>query len=174
MLEIELKYPVKDFEPVRSKLAQWKARGEPVIEEADHYHNAPDRDFAKTDEALRMRCIGDVNLITYKGPREGGRSNPGAKTRTEIEVPLGSGPDIAQDFCRLLKHLGYRAVAVVRKQREIHRFSRGGFALQVCLDSVKNVGQFVEIEIVALEENKAAAQEVLTQVARELGLENAE
>ena len=92
MLEIEMKFPVADFTAVERTLRGWQAREHPAIDEADHYFNAPDRDFARTDEAFRLRCIGDVNRITYKGPKQGGP----AKTRTEIELALESGPDAAQ------------------------------------------------------------------------------
>jgi adenylate cyclase class 2 len=174
MLEIEMKFPVRDFGRIQTILLGWHARREEVVEEADHYYNAPDRDFAVTDEALRIRCIGEVNFITYKGPRQGGRQSQGAKTRTEIELPLEKGKEVAEGFCRLLTHLGYRAVAVVRKQREIHHFEREGFSLQVCLDKVGRLGTFVEVEIVAPEEKKALAQEMLLQVTKDLELEGNE
>jgi len=174
MLEIEMKFPVKGFGGIQAKLLGWHSRRDEAIEEADHYYNAPDRDFAATDEALRVRRIGEINYITYKGPRQGGRQSPGAKTRTEIEVPLEKGKEVAEGFCRLLNHLGYRPVAVVRKQREIHHFDRESFSLQVCLDKVDRLGTFVEVEIVAPEEKKAAAQEVLLQVTKDLELEGPE
>src|SRR2546422_5727531 len=113
MLEIELKFPVADFGPIQAHLQRWGAIAQPALDEADHYYNAPDRDFGQTDEALRLRRIGAVNLITYKGRRQPGPT----KTRTEIEVPLHEGDAAAADFLRILEHLGYRATAVVRKRR---------------------------------------------------------
>jgi adenylate cyclase class 2 len=170
MLEIEMKFPVFDFGAVCEKLAKWQARADPAREEADHYYNAPDRDFARTDEALRLRRVGTSNVVTYKGPKQAGPT----KTRTEIEVHLEDGGDAAEDFCRLLTHLGYRAVAVVRKKRTCHHFERGGFALQACLDDVERVGRFVEVEIVAPEDKKAQAQDVIVQAAADMGLKDAE
>jgi adenylate cyclase class 2 len=170
MLEIEMKFPVPDFAGVRAVLAKWQARADPALEEADHYYNAPDRDFARTDEALRLRRVGASNVLTYKGPKQAGPT----KTRTEIEVPLEAGTEAADNFFRLLTHLGYRAVAVVRKKRLCHHFDRGGLALQACLDEVDRVGRFVEVEIVAPEDQKTQAQEVLLQAAADLGLKDAE
>src|SRR4051812_17501846 len=109
MLEIEMKFPVRDFDDIVRQLSAWQARAEAPLQEADHYYNAPDRDFGKTDEAFRLRRIGPANRITYKGPKHAGPT----KTRTEIEVGLEEGPDAAERFCRLVEHLGYRAVAVV-------------------------------------------------------------
>ena len=170
MLEIEMKFPVADFAPVVAKLRGWQAREQPTIDEADRYFNAPDRDFGKTDEAFRLRSIGDENRVTYKGPKQGGPT----KTRTEIEIVLEAGSAGADKFCRMVQLLGYRPTAVVRKGRTIHEFQRGGFDMQACLDQVESLGNFVEIEIVAEAERKEAAQAVLLEVVRELGLPAAE
>jgi len=170
MLEIEMKFPVFDFAAVEKILHRWQARPEPAIDEADTYFNAPDRDFARTDEAFRLRQIGERNLITYKGPKQAGP----AKTRTEIEVPLEAGPAAAEGLRRLVQKLGYRATAVVRKRRSIWHFQRGGFDLQACLDEVAELGRFVEVEIVADAGQRAAAEEVLQSAAAELSLQNSE
>ena len=69
MLEIEVKYPVADWDRVERMLREWKAEVDEGHEEADRYFNAPDRDFAKTDEAVRIRQIGHANFVTYKGPK---------------------------------------------------------------------------------------------------------
>src|SRR5438270_12803454 len=68
MLEIEMKFPVADFAGIEQNLRHRQARPDQVREEEDHYFNAPDRDFARTDEALRLRCVGLANVVTYKGP----------------------------------------------------------------------------------------------------------
>src|SRR5262245_6472777 len=102
MLAIEMKFPVVDFGAVHGKHGAWKARPDPLLEEADHYYTSPDRDFAKTDEALRLRRIGATNIVTYKGPKHAGPT----RTRTEIEADLVPGPENAGTFCRLLEHLG--------------------------------------------------------------------
>jgi adenylate cyclase class 2 len=166
MLEIEMKFPVTSFERVETTLAGWQARPEPLLEEADHYYNAPDRDFARTDEAFRLRRIGPRNIITYKGPKQPGP----AKTRTEIEAPLADGAAAAETFCRLVEHLAYRPTAVVKKRRRQLHFQRDGFELCACLDEVERLGNFVEIEIVAPPADRQRAEQVLQQVVAELGL----
>ena len=57
MIEVEVKYPLPDWARVEAVLA-WGWR---VVEDrlhVDQYINAPDRDFAATDEALRLRRVG--------------------------------------------------------------------------------------------------------------------
>jgi adenylate cyclase class 2 len=170
MLEIEMKFPLEDFGSVRERLRAWEAEPDAPIQESDHYFNAPDRDFARTDEALRVRRIGTENRVTYKGPRQPGP----AKTRTEIEVGIAEGDQAAEDFCRLLTQLGYRPVAVVRKERIVYHLQRDGFTLEVCLDTVHDVGRFVEVEIMAESEALDRARDVLQKVATELGLKDSE
>src|SRR5262245_39530456 len=104
MLEIELKFPTTDFAAVEQHMKRMNAAAQPTIDEADHYFNAPDRDFGKTDEAFRLRSIGEQNRVTYKGPKHPGP----AKTRTEIEIPIESGAEAADKWRQLVQHLGYR------------------------------------------------------------------
>jgi adenylate cyclase class 2 len=170
VLEIELKCPVTNFDSVCRHLEAWGSSAAETLDETDHYFNAPDRDFARTDEALRVRCIGAANYATYKGPKRDAYT----KTRTEIEVGLAPGPKAAEDFRQLLTHLAYRLVARVRKQRRIHRLEREGFELEICLDEVQGLGCFVEVEIQAPEEQLERAREVLLTTARALGLESSE
>jgi adenylate cyclase class 2 len=170
MLEVEVKYAGADFAALERRLRAWGAREDSPRTDADHYFNAPDRDFAATDEALRLRRIGERNFVTYKGPKRDAQT----KTRTEVEVPLAPGDAVADDFTRLLTLLGYRPVAVVRKTRRLFHLERGGFALEVTLDDVEGVGRFAELEIQAPEEQLNAARNVLLQTAAELGLSASE
>jgi adenylate cyclase class 2 len=172
MLEIEMKFPGVDVAALERLLAAWGARPDRPVEEADSYFNSPDphRDFARTDEALRLRQVGPANFVTYKGPKRGTQT----KTRTEIEVPLGDGEQAARDFAAILTHLGYRFVAVVRKRRRVYHLQRDGFPLQVCLDDVEGLGRFAEVEIMAPEEQLDAARAVLLRTAAALGLSGEE
>jgi adenylate cyclase class 2 len=167
MLEIEIKFPVEDLRLLEDRIQRECGAVElSSHEEADHYFNAPDRDFARTDEALRLRRIGSANYVTYKGPKR----DSATKTRTELEVPLAAGDQTAEDFLRLLRHLGYKPVAVVRKARRTFRLTCGGFDMNICLDQVEGVGAFAELEIVADEESFEPAQSALLDLARRLYL----
>ena len=130
MLEIESKYPVAALAPLQDRLQGWGSRFVEEREDADHYFNAPDRDFARTDEAFRVRRIGERTFLTWKGPK----LDADTKTRQEIEVPVGDGEAAADDLLQLLQKLGYRPVAVVRKRRRVYELEREGFHLHFCLD----------------------------------------
>ena len=170
MLEIEMKFHVSDFAAIEKHMQSIGAQRENAIDESDHYFNAPDRDFARTDEAFRLRSIGDHNRVTYKGPKEPSV----AKTRKEIEIAIESGADAAEKWRQMVQLLGYRSTAVVKKQRTIFKFTRDGFAMEACLDEVVSLGKFVELEIVADAAQKARAEQVLTTLAAEMGLHQSE
>ncbi len=166
MLEIEQKFAHADFTALERRLEAKGARVGVDHVETDHYLNAPDRDFARTDEAFRMRCIGSTNLLTYKGPKQAGP----VKVRPELEVPLPDGEQAAADHLRLLTLLGYRPTAVVRKRRRHYHLKQDGYDVTVCLDEVDGLGRFAEVEVLAEESQAEAAAAVVKALALDLDL----
>ncbi|MCH7990085.1 MAG: class IV adenylate cyclase, partial [Planctomycetes bacterium] len=81
--EVELKFPLDDAERISAQLDGLQAERGAPIEQVDRYFNHPSRDFAQTDEALRIRTMNDRSLLTYKGPLLDAET----KTRLEIELP---------------------------------------------------------------------------------------
>ncbi len=171
MLEIELKFPVHDPQALMQGLAKLGYLPGQTKVEVDHYYNAPDRDFAQTDEALRLRQSGEQCWLTYKGPKQGKRG----KTRVEIEIPQVSGTEA--QLHQLLQKLGYRPTATVRKQRTYFHKPHGADPLitpMITLDEVDRVGTFVEIELQAPAQDVAHLQEVVWRWAQSLHLEKEE
>jgi adenylate cyclase class 2 len=166
MLEVEVRYRYTDRAGLIARLTNWGAILTQDRTDIDHYYNAPDRDFKASDEAFRLRRVGRTNCLTYKGPKR----DTETKTRTEIEVPIAEGDEAAADMERLLAALGYRPVVVVRKKRQIYGFSRGGFEMEACFDDVELVGPFIELEILARENQYEPAKGALLQTAADLGL----
>jgi adenylate cyclase class 2 len=84
--EVEQKH---QFEDVTALVAQLEQRGivlEPAVVQSDQYFAHPSRDFALTDEALRIRTSGGESFVTYKGPK----LDTTTKTRHELELTLQS------------------------------------------------------------------------------------
>lgn len=166
ILEVEQKFPVGDFADVAKKLtdrgASW---GEP-IEQIDAYYAHPVRDFAATDEALRIRRVGPKNFVTYKGPR----LDKETKTRREIELALAEGTPTGDGLAQLLLALGFAEVARVHKRRRPGHLQWGGEAIEIAQDEVQEVGTFLELEICTPEQHWQRAREVLQRLATELGL----
>ncbi len=171
MLEIEQKFAGADFAAIEERLRAWGAEKGAEQQESDHYFNAPDRDFARTDEAFRLRRVGSANFLTYKGPKQAAA----VKKRVELEIPLVEGDAAAEQMTALLIHLGYRPVAVVRKQRRHYHFQRDGLDLTVCLDQVEGLPErYAEVEVVTPPERQQQAEAVIQQTAQALGLSRVE
>jgi adenylate cyclase, class 2 len=168
--EVELKFPVDD---VTALLAQLRERGlapGPPILQVDQYFAHPSRDFARTDEALRLRTIGGESFVTYKGPKRG----TGAKTRQEIELPLDSSDPDGTQFAGLLHALGFTPVAMVRKSRRHFTILHDGDEVHGALDSVDELGDYLELEVIADESGIEVAQRTIQALAEELALGSSE
>jgi len=138
---------------------------EELVRETDVYFNGTDRDFRRTDEALRLRSVRRLpdgprkSLMTYKGPKVDRVSN----ARTEYETAV-SDSDTAQ---QLLEALGYRPLAVVDKVRRTYRLGE----VTLCLDEVTDLGSFLELELlVPGEAQRAAAVARLLALLEALGV----
>lgn len=165
-LEVEQKYPVADAKGIETLLTGLGAKPLASVTQTDTYYNHPSRDFAVTDEAIRLRKVGNQAFLTYKGPK----FDPTTKSRREIELPLVS----PEGWSELFKALGFKEVATVRKRREGWQLERSPFSVEVCLDRVEQVGLFAEIEIVADDNQLEPAKQVLAELADKLRLEKPE
>jgi adenylate cyclase class 2 len=164
--EVEQKFPVADLAEVEQRLAELGAEIGSPVEQVDLYFAHPVRDFAQTDEALRIRRVGDASFITYKGSK----IDPTTKTRREIELPLAGGAGAVPPWRELLEALGIRPVAGVAKRRRTAKIAWEGRQVEVALDEVEPLGSFVELEIDADEAEVPPARKCLASLAAKLGL----
>ena len=176
MYEVELKFPVVDLRLIEPRLVVLQAHFHEPVDQTDRYFSHPCRDFARTDEALRLRRDGDEVVITWKGPR----IDAGTKTRREIELPLtvrlpdrggqSDPPDVTIDrWTELLESLGFRPVATVAKRRRPARVHWQGRHVDVALDHVAGLGDYLELELQATEMDLPRARACLESLACELG-----
>ena len=175
-LEVEQKFPLEAGEgtPTREEIlarlsalgCQWSA----ALEQVDRYFAHPARDFAETDEALRLRRVGDENRVTYKGPKLDALT----KTRREIELPIEPGKAGLARFAELLEALSFRPVREVAKTRTPGVLDWQGRHIEIALDEVARLGLFVEIELVTHEEDADGAREAIKSLADQLGLTRSE
>jgi adenylate cyclase class 2 len=166
MVEVEIKYCLPSDNTFEPKLLSFEATFVVERQECDRYFNAPDRDFRQTDEALRIRQVLNEVTLTYKGPKR----DLLTKTRTEIEVDLEGADLAAESMARILTSLGYRPSGVVRKTRRVFHLALPEFTAEICLDSVAELGAYVELEIVVAESQVDAARTALLGLAEKLGL----
>lgn len=131
MLEVEVKAKIIP-EKIKEKLLQMGANFAKKEKQVDIYFRHPSRNFASRDEALRVREIDGRFFLTYKGPRV----EKETKTREEIEVTVKG------DILPLLKKLGFEPLESMEKEREIYNWND----LKVCIDGIKELGSFLEVE----------------------------
>jgi len=168
--EVENKFPVADIGAVEKKLSSLGADFKDAVTQVDTYFAHPIVDYHKTDEALRIRSVGDNNFLTYKGPK----IDTETKTRREIDLPVGSGVAAARELSEILSALGFRAMqAVVKRRREVS-IEHGGITITGALDEVDGLGTFVELEIVADAGQVEPAKANIAELAGRLGLSNPE
>ena len=169
--EVEVKYRAVDHDQLVQRLSQIGAVAGAVVDHVDIYFNHPVRDFGRSNEAFRIRRLGEENRITYKGPRRIGPT----KTREEIEIAVAPGVDEFNRLRKLLENLGFCPVATVRKRRESFHLSFQKHELEIALDSAEGLGPFAEIETIAgSEADLPAAQQAVIALAGSLGLTEVE
>lgn len=189
MFEVEIKLPA-DVESVRDRLRDAGAERRDARLQRDSYYDAPHRDFAETDEALRVRHETPLSDGTGSGERNGGANGERSGAPDAEQTPAGTtkitykGPRIDADSKTRVEHetevsdadatvglfsgLGFEPAATVEKRREF--WSLAGFT--VALDRVDGLGEFVEIEReVAAEGDIEATRDEALGVLERLGLD---
>jgi adenylate cyclase class 2 len=168
-LEVEVKYRAPDRARLLERLASIGAAFVGEERHRDCYFAPPHRDFAKTDEALRIRRTEAVGWITYKGPKLDGVT----KTRKEIEAALD--PKSADYLGEILKELSFKPVREVVKTRQVYTLAYQGFPVSIALDSVEGLeGAFAELEIHAEDEDFDDARSAILSLAGAMELKDSE
>ena len=183
MYEVEIKVPA-DLDATRERLREVGAERVAAKRQRDTYYDAPHREFAETDEALRIRRETPLAedggsssedgggaatapdapaTVTYKGPL----LDAASKTRAEHETGVDDGEALAA----VLSGLGFEPAATVEKRREF--WSYDGFT--VTLDAVTGLDEYVEIEReVEAESEVDAARDAAVEALDRLGLDAAD
>lgn len=183
MIEVEVKLALTDSKRVEQKLRKDGFVLQKIVRETDTYFNGVDRDFRKTDEALRVRKtevlknVTDLSetdilsehsteqsvtendsqiqsFVTYKGPK----LEETSMTRKELEIPI----EDEAAMSGLLVALGYHPVPSVIKCRKYYVLDH----MTACLDSVEGLGEYLELEI--LVEQEEDRQQALQQIEERL------
>lgn len=159
MIEVEVKARISDFKEMEVKLEKLGAVKSKTEFQEDIYFASPIADYAKTDEALRIRTTNNDIFITYKGPK----LNSEAKTRKEVEMSIES----AEKAKDIFTEIGFKPVRTVRKNRQYYNFRN----FEISLDDVEGLPPYMEIEV-ALEdgEDYSDAQSKIFELFKELGI----
>lgn len=161
VIEVETKIIVSNLPEIADRLRSLGASYLGGSFQHDTYLNAPHCDYAKTDEALRVRETKSGTEITYKGPKQ---QKSGSKARTEITLSVAS----AEDAIRLLTAAGFHVSEIVKKEREEYSYD----GTTIALDRVEGLGTYIEIEVLT-DEDIPAANRKIESVKKELNISGA-
>lgn len=163
MIEVEVKAKIKNFDLIKNQLDKIGVEKTHLEHQEDKYFNSPVRDFAKTDEALRIREVtiaeSSETFITYKGPK----IDENSKIRKEVEVKIEDSNKIID----ILKSLSFIEAKKVIKDRTIYKLGQ----YIISLDDVAGLGPYMEIET-DLEEGSGYQAEVekIFDIFKKLGI----
>ncbi|NHJ46293.1 MAG: class IV adenylate cyclase [Asgard group archaeon] len=136
VIEVEMKFKLKDLQELEYQLIEVGAKLGEIVIQRDQYFKHPSRDFAQTDEALRIREDGNITSLTYKGPKFDAKS----KTRVEHNIAIADAAKLAE----VLEALGFTRVLIVSKERKIYNYKD----VEFCLDEVEGLGSYLEVETI--------------------------
>jgi len=168
MIEIEKKFPVGDAKALRQQLSQFATQEASWVtkSQSDEYFNHHQLKFDQLDIALRIRSTGEKHILTYKGPNQAENT----KIREEFEVELSQ--QQAEGVTQVLLGIGMHSVARVQKRREKITVEWEGTNITACLDTVEEVGSFVELELVVAGEDQVQdATATIESLSQALSLE---
>jgi adenylate cyclase class 2 len=133
MIEVEVK--ARSAPGIEEKILDLGGELMGVESHLDLYLSSPSRDFARTDEALRIRVKEGGAHLTYKGPKLDSET----KSRRELTVRV----DDPEALEAILESVGFFRAAVVKKRRT--KYALGEAVL--CIDEVQGLGTFIEVEL---------------------------
>lgn len=145
--EIEIKLPIDRPETVLNGLISCGFEKAGRVREEDMYYNSEYHDVKKRDEALRIRKSTDLETgktrsqINFKGKK----LDQVSMSRKEYETEIKD----SEHMDAILQAIGFFPVAGVCKVRQYLR--RG--EMTACLDQVENLGNFLELEVIAEDES---------------------
>ena len=137
-MEIETKIKTDDLEAMKNKLVEMGAEfWDTVIQEDDWFkQKGKEMETQKPGSyILRIRKQGERSFFTFKALTE----TTGAWVEHETTI---DNPDEMQE---ILKKIGFKKMITITKERTVGKLGEFG----VCIDKVKELGNYVEFEIIS-------------------------
>ena len=145
MVEVEIRARIKDVERIKDELKKIGAEFAKTERQIDRIFGHPmfldsDNMIIEGGISARIREIGDEKLLEFK---EISRRNGGIEIKSELsDVNVG---------LKFLEKLQFSEAFIVSKTRESYLYNN----FVICLDSVNQLGNFIEIErLINFSDNK--------------------
>lgn len=163
MIEVEIKLPVNNRKEIKEKLLHMGFALESREKETDTYFDSLSGEIRAQGQALRVRECVDLMTGTTRAQInfKDRKTDQVSMTRTELETEIEQADTVRQ----ILHSIGFHAVdPVVSKIRDTYQKS----SISACLDQVKDLGDFLELEI--LIDTDTQYENALRQIKEVLGM----
>lgn len=143
-IEIEQKFFCKDSGELISMLNNMDFQIESQNQETDEYFTDINSVYVKNRTCLRIRKTDNRKAeLTFKG-----KSKIFSSFYAKTESNLNLGAADCEEMATMLSSLGYLSYSVVRKNRKTYSKTENNIVLNVMIDEIEDVGNFVEFELI--------------------------
>ncbi len=164
--EIELKFKLdkEEFLKIKEKISKI-AKFVKSVDQKDEYISPSHRNFLAPKypyEWLSIRERGNKTILNYKHfyPEE-------VEVHTHCDE-LEFEAENAEQLKQLFSALNFKTNVVIEKQREVYNYND---EFEIALDTVKELGCFIEIEALKHQETVEKTREKLFEFAKSLGID---
>ncbi len=163
MIEHEKKYSIRLTGKLRQKILDFGFFEKGDSHQRDTYYSRKDVDFMKTKECLRIREESDTAELTYKPPTTKQMLESDSIWKQEINIAINLKQ--IDDLDKILQALGCKKLCTVDKKRKTFVKQH----ITIVIDTIANLGNFVEIEILNDKQDDSAIDQI-NKIAKELGI----
>lgn len=166
-IEVEIKIKIDNFEEIKKKVEKI---GKLIksIKQVDEYYVPFHRDFFAQEvrtEWLRIRTNPDKTVFEYDlsvNKNKNGKQEYAEEYETGVSNP--------EEFKKILKFLNFKKVITVEKQREYWDCGK----IEIALDKIKNLGDFIEAEAKGDFKTSGEAEKACLDMLYKLGIKDGE
>lgn len=161
--EVELKYRLSNPNIIKDKLMQY---GNLVLEneyQKDSYYCPPNRKYSESNpipEWFRIRQTAREDSINYKYFDTSDNKN--SISCTEIELKIES----SEKFIKIISYFNFNEVVVVEKIRSSWMYN----GIEISIDTIVNLGSFIEFEMKGAFESDQAFVDTCHTTISKLGI----
>ena len=157
-VEVEIKAQVDDMSSCENYILSKGALFKEEKYQHDILLDPPSTDFSKTDQVLRIRNSNGFWKLDYKSPRLDNET----KSRREYSVKIDDGSQLKDIF----NWMNFKLVGEIEKTRRTYELN----GMVICFDNVTNLGEFIEVEIIADEKDFESSKVKIMSLLKELGI----
>jgi putative adenylyl cyclase cyaB len=145
-IELEASYHLgENYEDILEKIKEQNFKLVEDSVEEDTYFTDKNLEFVKSRTCLRTRKTNEDFLeLTYKPKTDNSTEKYGKK-----EVNLRLDPKDYEDTKYVINQLGYIEYVSFKKYRQVYSKNINGFEYNIMIDKIDDVGNFIELEILA-------------------------